>query len=242
VKLTAGRLIEYNKLMTLNMILSNVVERLGAIKPGGGKGDPKLAALDRGVLTVALMLAAIDGTVLPDEYQAFESLAKKCRGATAKNVRELVDKALYEAGYLMAMAQVGIYSKEERLAAFVRRAEKALPSGFADGSPVDVRRAFVLWTTMGVSDGTFSSVERAALEALLARYADDRHAHEVARAERVAMYLPLGREDLNRVLDVKRVPLLEPHFLGKAERLVRDMAVPAKRASALRALDALISG
>lgn len=227
--------------MKVNKILTNIVDALGAIRLGGKRGDPKLAALDRGVLTVALLLSALDGAVLPEEYAAFEALAKKCRGATAKNVRILLDKALRDAGYLLALAQVGVYSEKERLAAFVRLAGEALPGGFADGSPVDVRRAFFLWTTMGVSDGVFSGIERAALEALVTRFADDRYVHDVIQAERVAMHVPLCRDDLARVLNVKRTSLLEPDFLIRAERIVRDLAVPAKRVRAEAAMDALIN-
>lgn len=226
--------------MKFTKMLAAVADTLGAISLGGKRGDERLAALDRGVLTVALLLAALDGTVLPEEYAAFESLAKKCRGATAKNVRALLDKVLHDAGYLMAMAQVGVYSVKERLAVFVKLAEEALPGGFADGSLADVRRAFALWTTMGVSDGTFSGVERAALEGLVNRFADDRYVHDVVQAERVAMHVPLSRDDLTKVLNVRRTPVLEPDFLSRAERCVRDMAVPAKQPKAEAALETLI--
>jgi len=205
--------------MKYDRILEAVAKRFAGTRLGGAKGDPKLAALDRGVLTVALLVAALDGTVLPAEYAAFRTLAKKCRGGTAENVRALFEEALPEVGRLMMMAQVGVYSEKERLAAFLAAATRALPDGFAGGSMADVRRAFALWVTVGVADGAFSAAEREAVTALEWHYA-------VVRAKG-------GRRGGFR--------LLEPDFLMKAEKAARDLSVPAKGAKAEAALGELIA-
>ena len=41
--------------------------------------DSALGKVDFGVLTVAMMIAALDGTILPDELTAFRKLARDCR-------------------------------------------------------------------------------------------------------------------------------------------------------------------
>jgi len=207
--------------MKFDRIIDVAAKAFAGVKLGGKKSDKKLAELDRGVLTVGLLVAALDGTVLPEEYAAFETLAKRCRGGSAKNVRALLDAALPAADQLMAMAQVGAYSENERLAAFLMAAKKALPRGFADGSMADVRRAFVLWVAVGVADGTFSDAERRALTALEWHYS-------------------ILRLKKNRRKN-KPFRLLERDFLEKAEKVARDLAVPAKKSKAEAALGELIA-
>lgn len=226
--------------MKFNQILGIAAKTFAAMKMGGRKTDPKLAALDRGVLTVGLLLAALDGTILPDEFAAFQTLAEKCRGGSAKNVRALLDAALPSAGLLIAMAQVGVYTEQERLAAFRAAAEKALPSGFTDGVLLDVRRAFALWVAVGVSDGTFSPLERAAVELLADFYADVR----CQRTNMLMSCVDIGVSVCPGAITppplVKKTPLLEPDFLAKAEKIARALASPAKQEQAEADLAALI--
>jgi len=223
--------------MKFNVILENVVKTLAGVKPGGKTGDPKLAELDRGVLTVAMLVAALDGMVLPAEYTAFASLAKRFRGGTAKNVRVVLDKALQKAGYLMAMAQVGVYSEKERIAAFTRLATEALPRGFVEGSLADLRRAFALWVAMAVSDGAFSEVEHKALTALESLYADLRLSREQKATKNACAVSPC----LRPLCAGKKATLLEPQFLMKAEKLVRDLSSSSKCLKAAEALEALVA-
>jgi len=205
--------------MKLVWILDDVTDALGKVKIGGRKSDPKLAALDRGVLAVALLLAALDGTILPEEYAAIETIAKRCRGGSAKNVRALLDATLKEVGGLMAMANAGVFDERERLAEFRKSARRMLPLGFSSGSLADLRRAFALWVAVGVSDGTFSPIERAAVRELERQYA-------TVRKGRLG-----GR---------KTVRLLEGDYLEKVERIVREMASPARRAKAEDELKGLV--
>jgi len=205
-------------------------------------GDEKLGALDRGILEVALMVAALDGTILPEEYASFERLARTCRGNTEKNVRACLDRALRAGGYLMAMAQVGAYTPEERVAAFVEAAADALPGGFDEGTPADVRRAFALWVAMGVSDGEFSEIERKAVEELVRHFSSIRQlkaASAAAASMSYASYRPITTAD-SPILS-STLSLLEADFLEKAERIVRDFAAPETRAAAEAALAALIA-
>lgn len=191
----------------INKLLEGVTKALSSVKVGGVKDDPALVDLDRGILAVALMVAGLDGTILPAEYAAFLSLAKTCRGASASFVRACLDAAAPLAGRLVVMAQTSAYDEKARLAVFVQTAQKVLPKRFSCGSLADLRRAFALWTAMAVADGTFSELERKALAALAAWCATVKtKKHEVS--------------------------LLEPEFFDKAERIVRRLNSDARRAEA----------
>jgi len=203
--------------MDFRDILEKASAAFAGVKLGGKKGDPKLAALDRGVLMVGLLVAALDGSILPEEYAAFQTLAKKCRGASAANLRRLLDAVLPEAGRLMAMAQVGAYSEKDRLAAFLAAATKALPRGFADGTLADLRRAFAWWIALGLSDGGFSAFERKAVGALWTHFAE----------------ICLFRK--------RKIFCLERDFVERTETVLSDFAVPARRAKAEVALEALVT-
>lgn len=204
--------------MKNEQMLQNAAKVMSTVDVGGVKRDPELAALDRGILQVALMVSGLDGTILPEEYQAFGEMAKRCRGATRKSIRSLYDDAIVKAGVIAGMANAGIYSESDRIAAFVRMAAEALPKGFACGSMADLRRAFVLWIAMGVSDGAFTGFERQAVMALVRRFA------------------------LMRAASTKRfAALLEPDFVARAEKLLVEMRVASKRAKAEAALMELIS-
>jgi len=196
--------------MKIDTMLDNIVMTLAKAKLGGKKGA---AELDRGVMEVALMVAGLDGTILPTEYAAFEMLVKRSRGVAAQTAKDLLNSAVGKAGTLMAMAQIGSFSENERLAAFVKMAKDSLPKNFAKGSLVDIRRAFALWVAMGVSDGSFSSIERKAIVRLALRFS-------VARSLKAK----------------KQVTLLEKDFFEKAERIVRDLTIATKREATEQAL------
>lgn len=225
--------------MKLTTVLEQVTKAFSGLRLSGLR-DARLGALDRGILEVALLVAALDGTVLPAEYAAFETLAQKCRAGSAKNTRACLDRALRSAGYLMAMAQVGVYTQEERIAAFVDAAADALPSGFDEGTPADVRRAFALWVAMGVSDGSFSDIERAAVEALVRYFSKVRQfkADAAVATQSYAAYRPIMTDVGSRPM--RAVAFLEDGFLARAERIVRDLAVPSKREAAEAAFEKLI--
>jgi len=203
--------------MKQTMMLKQAVRTWSRVDVGGNGRDPDLAALDRGVLTVALLVAGLDGVILPAEFEAFVLMAKRCRGATAKKIDELFDSAIGDAGKIAAMAQSGVYSKDEILAKFVAMAKRALPEGFASGSSVDLRRAFAIWIAMGVSDGGFSAFENQCVHALVRCFI-------LSRAGRVQRF----------------AAVIEPGFVARVEHLVKDMYSEAKYEKAEKALLALI--
>jgi len=226
--------------MRLSQLLPNVTKMLAAVKLGG-KRDPKLSRLDFGILEVAMMVAALDGEILDSEYAAFVELAKKCRGYTAANAKKCLDEALRKGGYLMAIAKVGNYTDRQRIAAFVDLAVEALPRGFVDGELSDLRRAFVLWVSMGASDGTFSDIERKAVDALQDRLAQVMLARAMDEEQRWVAFVPALQVSDDVHARPHKITLLEADFIDKAEALVKDLAVVSKREKAEAALAAFIA-
>ena len=148
-----------------------VTKILNALKFDYLKEDEsELGRVDFGVLTVAMMVAALDGVIQPDELKSFSRLAEKCRVSKGEKAAHY-NAALHSAGYILLLARSGM-SKRALSLVFLDEAERVLPLGFAGGKAEDIRRALVLWVTMGLSDGEFSGIERAAVEAVCTRVAD----------------------------------------------------------------------
>lgn len=124
----------------------------------------KIGKTDLGVLKVAFMVAAIDGDVTEGEYEAFDQLAKRCRGCTEESARQALQEAMRSAGYLLLLSSRVTEAKFVR--AFLKEAKAALPNGFAYYALEDVRRAIVTWMAMGMSDGDYSARERRCIDAL----------------------------------------------------------------------------
>jgi len=227
--------------MKLSTLLPNVTRMLSSLKLVG-KRDPRLSRLDFGILEVAMMVAALDGEILEAEFAAFTALAAKCRGYSAQNARRCADEALRKGGYLMAIARVGGYSVAQRVDAFVDLAVETLPRGFVDGELADLRRAFVLWVAMGVSDGDFSDIERKALDALQDRLARVMVARALDEEQRwIALVPSLQTLDGDKPR-ARKISLLEPGFIDRAAALVRDLNVASRRERAEAELATFISG
>lgn len=174
--------------MKFSKVLENTVGALTALK---FVRDPKLGKLDFAVLEVALMISALDGKVQKDEVEAFLALAKKCRGANAKSVKAVYDEALRAAGYISILVQL----EEEKavLAAFADEVVKVMPENFLEANPEDIRRAFVIWTAMAMSDGEYSGIERKAVELLEKRFTVIKSAKLQEILEREAALSPAFR-------------------------------------------------
>jgi len=217
--------------MKITQLLPNVTKMLSAVKLVG-KRDPKLSRLDFGILEVAMMVAALDGEILDGEYEAFEALAKKCRGYSAAGAKKCLDEALRRGGYLMAIAKVGGYTAKQRIDAFVDLAVETMPRGFVDGKLSDLRRAFVLWVSMGVSDGEFSDIERKAIDALQDRFAQVMLARSMDEEQRWMAFAPAVQMLDGGEKRPKKITLLEDGFIDRAEALVKDLAIASKREKA----------
>jgi len=132
--------------------------------------DDRFGKLDYGILQVALMVAALDGDIAKAEVDTIGDLAKTCRGYSEATAAAAFDAALRSAGYLALLAKVGTRAK--LLSAFLDEALLALPSGFLNGELSDVRRAFVMWTALAMSDGDYSDIEREAIRMLEKTWVD----------------------------------------------------------------------
>ena len=153
--------------------------------------DSELGRVDFGVLTVAMMVAALDGVVQPDELKAFSKLAEKCRVSKGERAAHY-NAALHSTGYMLLLARSGMTRRALSLV-FLDEAERVLPMGFAGGKAEDIRRALVLWVSMGLSDGEFSGVERASVEAFCARVAEIMQKRRDCRQDRLWFgLLPAG--------------------------------------------------
>jgi len=149
--------------MNGNGLLKRALALFEAVKTKVTGGE-RIGETDAAVLKVAMMVSALDGNVSADELAAFGELARLCRGCTDKESERVFDEGLRLAGYLVLQAKL---LDESRLVnAFVAEAVRTMPAGFALSDGGDVRRAFVMWVTMALSDGEFSPVERSALNAL----------------------------------------------------------------------------
>lgn len=138
---------------------------------------PHFDKIDLGVLNVAFMIAALDGEVTAEEYEAFDLIARKCRGYTIVTADAALREAMRSAGYLLLF---GKRANDEQFAQeFIAEAMKALPESFPFYDIEDVRWAFEMWMSVAKSDGEYSKRERICLEALK-RYITEIRKNEVA--------------------------------------------------------------
>ena len=161
--------------------------------------DSALGRVDFGVLTVAMMVAALDGVIRPEELAAFAKLAKKCRVSDGERAA-YYESALHSAGYILLMSRSGL-SEKALVASFVREAAKVLPTGFAGGSPEDIRRALVIWVTMGASDGDFCGIERKCVDAVRAQAAEIMSRRRNCREDLLRILNPAFRSVYDTYMD-----------------------------------------
>lgn len=139
----------------------------------GNKGaDAAHVRLDRGVLDVAMMIAAIDGEILPAEIAAYNRLLEEFRGLTKAEIPAATEEMRRKVNFLALLKQSEI-SDRECLVSLVREAKRQLAVDFAAGSAADRRRAVVFWTMMAFSDGDYSTLEQKAVHALTERFAPE---------------------------------------------------------------------
>ena len=194
----------------------------------------KASRTDFGVLKVAFMVAALDGEVSNAEYRALEALAKKCRGYAPKTAAMALDEAMRSAGYLMLFSK---RAKDEALVkAFVAEAQAALPNGFAYFSVEDVRRAFVTWIAMGMSDGDYSAREKKCIEALRKQFAEIKVRRMAADAD--LNKLPIASPAYRPVLGYGSgsASLTSQDFVKRVEQLVSQYGDSAAAAKELKDL------
>jgi len=198
----------------------------------------RIAKTDLGVLKVAFMVAALDGDVTEKEYEAFDLLAKKCRGYTPKAAAEALADAMHSAGYLMLLSK-RVKKDGELVAAFMDEAKKALPDGFAYLSLEDVRRAVVTWIAMGLSDGEYSARERKCIETLRKVFAELK-TFQLQQDDERWMALSADFRQVSAIGSVTsnraRLELVSKNFVAGVESLIRQYGDSADGAKLLRDL------
>ena len=204
-----------------------------------GREPAKFGRADAAVLKVAMAIAALDGNVTDAELKAFERLAKKCRGYNAEAAKAVFLEGLKAAGYIELAART--LKDRELLAAFVAEAERILPSGFAFGDAKDVRRAFVMWTAMAMSDNDYSDVERKALTAFRKHLDAITETVNAYNDSRRSAYSPaFARAFVLEEKEFKFKSATTDAFMEKAEKLIAKLNREATAEAAAQELKDLI--
>lgn len=229
--------------MKENGLLSKTVKLLSGLKFEGlakvGLAADRFSRVDFGILQVAMMISALDGDVREDELAAFGKLAKKCVGYTEASAAKAFRAGLHAAGYLELQAHR--LNEKPLIAEFVAEAEAVLPDGFVTGRAEPVRRAFVMWLAMAMSDGDYSPVERKAITALLKRFGEimaERDEQERSMWREIAPAYAVAYSDDRKTFESRQAPTGD--FMSKAEALLGKLRREATAAVALKELKTLI--
>lgn len=195
-----------------------------------GRPPAFFGKVDAGVLQVAMAIAALDGQVTDSELEAFEKLAKKCRGYNAESVKAVFREGLRIAGYLELASRV--FSAKELQAEFLEEAKRLLPDKFISEDFPLIRRAFVMWIAMAMSDGTYSPTERTAILGLAKYVKDCLNERSELNARRQSLspsFAVAYREG-----GVMSCPLFSKQFFERAESLIAKLnsGTPTARAVA----------
>ena len=224
--------------MKNNGMLSKAVKLLSSIKTKITGAD-RFGDTDSAVLKVAMMIAALDGDVTQEELGSFAKLARQCRGYSAEEADRVMDEGLRSAGYLVLQAKR--LGEKKLLDAFVAEADAAMPGGFAVADAADVRRAFVMWTAMAMSDDDYSDVERKALAAFrkhLDAIAETVNAYNDSR--RSAYSPAFARAFVLEEKEFKFKSATTDAFMEKAEKLIAKLNREATAEAAAQELKDLI--
>ena len=123
--------------------------------------------LEFGILKAMLMLAAVDGDVSVREIDSFRDLALANAGVSGETFAALWRSVLHAAGYLLLQSR--LLARERLVEEFVREAEADFVEELVAERRVKWTRAFDCLNAMAAADGDYSPVERACVNALVAR-------------------------------------------------------------------------
>lgn len=124
----------------------------------------KFSSVDFATLKTAMMLAALDGDVSPEELASFREMASNSKGCTPKSFAKLWDEALRSTGYLLVQSK--ILTGDELVALFVSEAKESFVGEVSAEVSAERQHAFDVLAEMAAADGDFSEVERKAIAAL----------------------------------------------------------------------------
>lgn len=202
-------------------------------------GGQKLGNVDSAVLRVAMMIAALDGDVSEAELATFEKLAAQCRGFNKESAAKVFDEGLHAAGYLMLQAKR--LNQKKLVELFADEAIAMMPDDFVLGSGADIRRAFVMWTTMAMSDRDYSDVERKAIAEFRRRLDQIVDSLNNFNENRRAAYAPsFSQAFVICEGDFRFKSATTDAFLANVEKLVAKLGRESTSDAALKELKELI--
>ncbi len=219
--------------MNLTKLFNQIAFRSASRTP---RAKAWIKRVDRGILEVSLMVAAIDGAVLPSEFKAFLLLARKGFGYSQEAAEEALRRSMHSAGYVLMLANRE-KTQEGFVKAFIEEARAALPRGFAYMKTEDVRQAIVCWIAMAMSDGDYSARERACIEALRMRFAELK-ARRIEKENEYWRAVPANVRCIVEDYPGSHLKLVSKDFVGKLATLIREFGGSAE---AKRKLESLIA-
>ena len=176
----------------------------------------RIGMADLGVLKVAMMVAAIDGDIMDSELEAFELMAKRCRGYSPESYAAALKEAMHAAGYLMIAMKRD--TETEFVKEFIVEAKAALPNGFANLPIEDIRLAVVTWISIAISDGDYSRRERKCIEALRRNFAEIKVRKAIEEEARWLAISPVLRQATAK--GGRTVELVAKDFTTMVENLI----------------------
>lgn len=127
-------------------------------------GKRKFSSVDFATLKTAMMLAALDGDVSPEELASFREMASGCKGCTPKSFAKLWEEALRSTGYLLVQSK--ILPSDKLVELFVSEVKNSFVGEVSAEVSAERQHAFDVLAEMAGADGDFSEIERRAIEAL----------------------------------------------------------------------------
>jgi len=211
--------------MGKKLSFATLVEFLKPFRDAHARSGSTVGKLNYSIIFVAVQIAALDGEVTDDEIALIEDFAWSCPGASFEGMQKGRDFALRYAGYLALIARFPDYTEERRLNAFLEAVEEGLTDKFPFFDRDELCFSFTLWTTLAMSDGNFSPLERKALEALKDKFDRERAVRkqaEIDNIKRIAAY-SVDHDKVIEQLAGKREPALKDEdFVVRAEALLKE--------------------
>lgn len=116
------------------------------------------------ILEVAFLMTALDGHIDDSERAMFEKLSEQCKWIDVEKSKEVLEKIGCATNRLLK-AKKG-KTDAEFISVFMREVGRICDWKQFVRDSSNVRRAFIMWTAMAMSDNDFADIERMALAAL----------------------------------------------------------------------------
>ena len=200
------------------------------------------------ILKIAFLLATVDGKIDDSEREMYDRLAEQCKdvdvdqaqtvlkevdAATKRLLKAKNSKSQTASGTLesffgkIATKEHRFLSENEFLDKFMEEADAVCDWASFVKDSSRVRRAFVMWMAMAMSDGDYSAIERAAIERLRGKV----NSYELISKD----LLKDAEEKLGDVMKLSGM-------IGMARDMKKSAQYNDRRDAVLSELDAIIRG